>query len=611
MADTWIIEACEYHKLYKPNEKAPDNSLRKGEIHARRYSREASAKRRPHCKACSGKIEREMTRGVTLESIHERIDELEPGGEEHRTAPINGAGSSADQLLASSSLPANMALPINIAGSSAEHPLGFSSLPMAWAMPINSAGASADEALGLSSLPVMAMPIDSAGASADHSLDKTAVQPSTEQPTVSQPAASQPASSQESSHESCRAQLAELTAQLTATKLAFDQSEANGKLIAEEKVALQEQLDHANSTIEKLMDFNDELEQQLAALEALRANAPPAAALDPLEKAAAEKAAAEKAAAKKEAAEAEAAEAAAAKAPAAKAPAAKKAAAEKAAAEKAAAEKAAAEKAVAGKAAAAALDPPAASTTPPLASASLGGGLALLAFPIGSRVYVKRSSKQETIAFVKEYDAGNNVYKLQLTGDDSGNTKQCLEKHMRAAPVEDGHAAATAALGPPQKQPAAGGLAAGSSSGADASDELTAAEPPAPKPPAAATSAASDEPPAAKPPTAKPPAAKRPMPNPAQAAAPPKSPRLAASAHPVKCYFHGLELTTGEFHCHRPQTAATMRLCAAPNCMQSQSKCSAASFHYQCYFDYYTEKMIDLSSDWNPFRCPACDDPVQ
>jgi hypothetical protein len=128
---------------------------------------------------------------------------------------------------------------------------------------------------------------------------------------------------------------------------------------------------------------------------------------------------------------------------------------------------------------------------------------------------------------------------------------------------------------------------------------------------AAASAAASDEPPAAKPPPAEPPAAKplkRPPPNPAQAA---KSPRLAASAHPVKCYFHGLELTAGEFHCHRPQTAATMRLCAAPNCMESQSKCSAASFHYQCYFDYYTEKMIDLSSDWNPFRCPACDDPVQ
>jgi hypothetical protein len=115
MADTWIVEACKYHKLYKPGEKAPNNALSKGNIYARRNSREASAKRRPHCKACSGRMEREMLKGVTLESIHARIDELEPGGEElraeplqmARAMPINGAGSSADQSLASSSLPAS------------------------------------------------------------------------------------------------------------------------------------------------------------------------------------------------------------------------------------------------------------------------------------------------------------------------------------------------------------------------------------------------------------------------------------------------------------------------------------------------------------------------
>jgi hypothetical protein len=297
-------------------------------------------------------------------------------------------------------------------------------------------------------------------------------------------------------------------------------------------------------------------------------------------------------------------------------------------------------------AAVAALDPQAAATTPTLASAPLGGGLALPAasFPIGSMVYVKRSNKTETIAFVKEYDAGTNVYTLQLAGDDSGKTKQCLEKAMRAAPVEDGHAAAADALDPPQKRPAAGGLAAGSSSGADASPAPTPAPapapapapplPPPPPPPTTTPVVLSDAPPPPKKKAKKSddgqatsalaagssslaaPAdstgdATRPLRNPAQAAKHPKSPRLAASAHPVKCYFHGLELTTGEFHCHRPQMAANMRLCSAPNCMEGQSKCSAASFHYQCYFDYYTEKMIDLSSDWNPFRCPACDDPVQ
>jgi len=131
---------------------------------------------------------------------------------------------------------------------------------------------------------------------------------------------------------------------------------------------------------------------------------------------------------------------------------------------------------------------------------------------------------------------------------------------------------------------------------------------------AAARAAASAEPPAAKPPPAEPPAAKppkRPLPSPAQAAAPPKSPRLAASAHPVKCYFDGLDLPNGEYHCHRPQIAKNMRLCRAPNCMEGPSRCSAASFHLHCYFDYYTDKMVDLSKDWNPFRCPVCEDPVQ
>jgi hypothetical protein len=215
MADTWIVEACEYHKLYKPGEKAPDNSQSKGNIFARRNSREASAKRRPHCKACSGRIEREMVKGVTLESIHARIDELEPGGEELRAEPlqmvwampINGAGSSADQSLASSSLPSAMALPINGAGSIADQSLASSSFPAAKALPINSAGSIADQSLGLSSLP-----------------------------------ASQPASSLASSQESSTVQLAELAAQLTASRLAFDQSEAKGKLIASQMVALQAQL---------------------------------------------------------------------------------------------------------------------------------------------------------------------------------------------------------------------------------------------------------------------------------------------------------------------------------------------------------------------------------
>ena len=146
----------------------------------------------------------------------------------------------------------------------------------------------------------------------------------------------------------------------------------------------------------------------------------------------------------------------------------------------------------------------------------------------------------------------------------------------------------------------------GSQLHAGTSNELPTAEPPA-------EPAAPAEPPASKPPAAKPTsAAKRPQqPTPDLSANQPKSPRLQASAHPVKCYFDGLDLPTGEFHCHRQQIAAKMRLCCAPKCMEGPTKCSAAAFHYQCYFDYYMEKMVDLHKDWNPSRCPACDDPVQ
>jgi 3D (Asp-Asp-Asp) domain-containing protein len=72
------------------------------------------------------------------------------------------------------------------------------------------------------------------------------------------------------------------------------------------------------------------------------------------------------------------------------------------------------------------------------------------AFPIGSRLYVKRSNGEETIAFVKEYDASKNVYTLELDSAGSGKTKQCRENAMRAAPAEDAaaqEAAAAAAAG--------------------------------------------------------------------------------------------------------------------------------------------------------------------
>ena len=59
------------------------------------------------------------------------------------------------------------------------------------------------------------------------------------------------------------------------------------------------------------------------------------------------------------------------------------------------------------------------------------------AYPIGSRVYLKRSSGEENLAFVKEYDAGKKIYTLELDSAGSGKMKQCRENAMRAAPASD------------------------------------------------------------------------------------------------------------------------------------------------------------------------------
>ena len=66
-------------------------------------------------------------------------------------------------------------------------------------------------------------------------------------------------------------------------------------------------------------------------------------------------------------------------------------------------------------------------------------------YAIGSRVYVKRSSGEEAIAFVKEYDAGRKIYMLELESVGSGKIKPCLENVIRAAPAADAPASAVEA----------------------------------------------------------------------------------------------------------------------------------------------------------------------
>ena len=56
-------------------------------------------------------------------------------------------------------------------------------------------------------------------------------------------------------------------------------------------------------------------------------------------------------------------------------------------------------------------------------------------FVLGARVYVKRSSGQQTIAFVTEFDGSTGVYTVSLNGPDSTLHKRAYESSMQAAPV--------------------------------------------------------------------------------------------------------------------------------------------------------------------------------
>jgi len=55
-------------------------------------------------------------------------------------------------------------------------------------------------------------------------------------------------------------------------------------------------------------------------------------------------------------------------------------------------------------------------------------------FAIGCDVYVKRSNGEESIAFVKEYDAAKKAYMVELEPAGSGIIKQCREEIMREGP---------------------------------------------------------------------------------------------------------------------------------------------------------------------------------
>ncbi|KOO34191.1 hypothetical protein Ctob_016042, partial [Chrysochromulina tobinii] len=61
-----------------------------------------------------------------------------------------------------------------------------------------------------------------------------------------------------------------------------------------------------------------------------------------------------------------------------------------------------------------------------------------LRYAIGSSVYVKRSNGEETVAFVKEYDAEKALYTVELERLGSRKAKTCSDKDLRAVDMVEG-----------------------------------------------------------------------------------------------------------------------------------------------------------------------------
>ena len=61
-----------------------------------------------------------------------------------------------------------------------------------------------------------------------------------------------------------------------------------------------------------------------------------------------------------------------------------------------------------------------------------------LRYAIGSRVYVKRSNGEETVAFVQEYDAEKALYTVELGRLGSRKAKTCSDKDLRAVDMVEG-----------------------------------------------------------------------------------------------------------------------------------------------------------------------------
>ena len=59
-------------------------------------------------------------------------------------------------------------------------------------------------------------------------------------------------------------------------------------------------------------------------------------------------------------------------------------------------------------------------------------------YAIGSRMFLKRSDGDETLAYVNAYDAEEALYTVEIETLGSGQTEKCHDKDLRAASVLEG-----------------------------------------------------------------------------------------------------------------------------------------------------------------------------
>ena len=92
-SSTRRIESCEYHPhFYGIDTEPPTNALNRDAIKSLRFGRQKNSERRPHCKACAGKLDRYKSRGGDMMTLHVAVDNALT-----RAAHVTAAGNSSEE----------------------------------------------------------------------------------------------------------------------------------------------------------------------------------------------------------------------------------------------------------------------------------------------------------------------------------------------------------------------------------------------------------------------------------------------------------------------------------------------------------------------------------